>query len=76
MSIPNERASAAEPMVHSTLPKVDKAGTLSVDVPTAQALVARPGSKAPDGNLANDDPGLLNFAAAESEIICRMSFRQ
>jgi hypothetical protein len=75
MSILNGRASAAEPMVHSTLPNVDEVGTLSVDVPTAQALVARPGSKASDGNLSNDDPGLLNFTAAESEIICQMSSR-
>jgi hypothetical protein len=60
-------------MVHTTPPKVDKAGTSSVEVPTAQALVARPGSKAPNGNLADDVPDLLNITVAESEIICRMS---
>jgi hypothetical protein len=60
-------------MVRTTPPKVDKAGTSSVEVPTAQALVARPGSKAPDDNLADDVPDLLNITVAESEIICRMS---
>jgi hypothetical protein len=60
-------------MVHTTLPKVDKAGTISVEVPTAQTLVARQESKALDGNLADDDTGLLNFATVESEIICRTS---
>jgi hypothetical protein len=59
-----------EPKVRTTLPKVDKVGTSSMEVPMAQALVARPRSKAPDGNLADDDPGLLNFTAVESEIIC------
>jgi hypothetical protein len=28
------------PIVHTTLPKEDKAGTSSVEAPTAQALVA------------------------------------
>jgi hypothetical protein len=60
-------------MVRTTLPKVDKAGTSSTEVPTAQALVARPGSKAPDDNLADDNAGLLNFTAVESEIVCQMS---
>jgi hypothetical protein len=60
-------------MVRTTLPKTDKAGTSSVEVPTAQALVARLGSKTSDDNLADDDPDLLNFAAAESEIVCWMS---
>jgi hypothetical protein len=40
-----------EPMVRTTLPKVDKAGTPSAEVPTAQALVARPGSKALENEL-------------------------
>jgi hypothetical protein len=62
-------------MVHTTLPKVDKAGTSSTEVPTAQTLVDRPGSKVLDDNLADDDPGHLNFIAAESEIVCRMSSR-
>jgi hypothetical protein len=60
-------------MVHTTLPKQDKADTSSVEAPTAQALVARPGSETPDDSLADDDPNLLNFAAGNSEIICRMS---
>jgi hypothetical protein len=59
-----------EPTVHTTQPKV---GTTSTEVPTAQALVARLGSKVLDGNLADDDPGLLNFAVVEFEIVCRTS---
>jgi hypothetical protein len=62
----------AELMVCTTPPKEDKADTSSVKVPTIQALVARPRSKAPDDNLADDDPVLLNFATAGSEIICRL----
>jgi hypothetical protein len=60
-------------MVHTTQSKEDKADTSSAEAPTAQALVARQGSKAPNDNLADDDSDLLNFNAAESEIICRMS---
>jgi hypothetical protein len=60
-------------MVCTTLPKVDKAGTSSVEVPTAQALVARPGNKAPDNNLVDDDLDLLNFTAVEFKIVCRTS---
>jgi hypothetical protein len=41
----------------------------------AQALVAQPGNKAPDDNLVDGDPGILNFIAAESEIVWRMSTR-
>jgi hypothetical protein len=62
-------------MVHTTLPKQDKADTSSVEAPTAQALVARPGSEAPDDSLGDDDPNVLNFATGNSEIICRMSSR-
>jgi hypothetical protein len=62
-----------KPMVRTTLPKVDKAGTPSTEVPMAQALVARSGSKASDDDLVDDDPGLLNFVTAEFEIICWMS---
>jgi hypothetical protein len=28
---------------------------------------------APDDNLADDDPNILNFDTIESEIVCRMS---
>jgi hypothetical protein len=35
LTIPSGRASAAEPMVRTTLSKVDKAGTSSTEVPTA-----------------------------------------
>jgi hypothetical protein len=60
-------------MVRTTLPKKDKVDTSSVEAPTAQALVARPGSKASDDNLVHDDLDLLKFDAATSEIICRMT---
>jgi hypothetical protein len=60
-------------MVHTTLPKVDKAGTSSAEVPMAQALVAQLRSKTPDDNPANDDPSLLNSTEVESKIICRTS---
>jgi hypothetical protein len=53
-------------MVCTTLPKVDKAGMSSAEVPMAQALVARPGSKASNDDLFDDDPGLLNFTVVES----------
>jgi hypothetical protein len=66
LTIPGVSASAVEPMAHTTPPKVD---TSPVEAPTVQALVARPGSKAPDDNLGDDDPNLLSFGAAESEII-------
>jgi hypothetical protein len=41
----------------------------------AQELVDRPGSKTPNDNLVHDDPDLLNFDTAESEIVCRLSSR-
>jgi hypothetical protein len=62
-----------EPMVHTTPHKEDKVDTSSGEVPTAEALAARPGSKASNDNLVNDDPNPLNFAAIESEIVCWMS---
>jgi hypothetical protein len=62
-------------MVHTTLPKEDKAGTSLVEPPTTHALVARSGSKVPDDSPADDDLDLLNFTVAESEIVCRMSSR-
>jgi hypothetical protein len=43
--------------------------------PMAQALAAQPRIKASDDNLVDDDPNLLNFIMAESEIICGMSFQ-
>jgi hypothetical protein len=62
-------------MVCTTLAKVNKAGTSSAEVPMVQALVARPGSKTLDDNLADDDSDLLNFATMEFEIVWRMSSR-
>jgi hypothetical protein len=53
-------------MVRATLSKVDKADTSSVEAPTAQALVARPESKAPDDTPFDDDPNFLNFIVAAS----------
>jgi hypothetical protein len=63
-------------MVCTTPPKEDKADTSLTKAPTGQALVARSRSKAPDDNLANDDPDLLNFDVVESKIICQTSSRQ
>jgi hypothetical protein len=60
-------------MVRTTLPMEDKAGKLSAEGPMTQSLVARLESKALDGNLANDDLGLLSFDIVGSEIICQMS---
>jgi hypothetical protein len=62
-------------MIRTTLPKEEKLGTSSAEAPTAKAMVVRPGSKALDDNLANDNPDLLNFDAAESKIICWMISR-
>jgi hypothetical protein len=62
-------------MVRTTLPKVDKAGASSTEVPTAQALVAWPRNKVPNDNLADDDFGLLNFTTVDSYIVCWMSSR-
>jgi hypothetical protein len=53
-------------MDRTTLPKVDKADTSSVEAPTAQALVAQSGSKASDDAPVDDDPDLLNFVTAVS----------
>jgi hypothetical protein len=60
-------------MVCTTPSKEDKVDTSLTEVPMAQELVARPGSKASDDNFADDDPNLLNFNAAESDIVCQMS---
>jgi hypothetical protein len=60
-------------MVCTTSPKEDKVDTSSAGVPTAQALVVRPGSKTPGDNLIEDDLDLLKFDMAEPEIICRKS---
>jgi hypothetical protein len=57
-------------MLHTTPSEEDKMGTSSVEAPTTQALVARPGSKAPDDNFTDGDPDLLNFDVAEFEIVC------
>jgi hypothetical protein len=57
-------------MAHTTPPKVD---TSSVEAPMVRALVAQQVSKASDDNLGDDDPDLLCFSMAESEIICQMS---
>jgi hypothetical protein len=60
-------------IVRTTLPKGDNMGTSSVEPPMAWTLVAQPGSKALDDNLAGNDPDFLNFEMAESEAVCRMS---
>jgi hypothetical protein len=43
--------------------------TSSAEAPKTQALVPRPGSQALDDTPANDDPDLLTFGMAESEIV-------
>jgi hypothetical protein len=63
-------ASMVAPMDRIIPPKEDKVDTSSTKVPTAQTLVARPKSKAPDDNLDDDDPDLQKFTVAESKIIC------
>jgi hypothetical protein len=50
----------------TTLPKVDKVDTSSAKAPTAQALVARLRSKAPDDAPVDNDLNLLNFIVAVS----------
>jgi hypothetical protein len=61
------------PMDRTTQPKEDKVRTSSMEAPTAQALVARPESEAPDDNLGGDAPVLLNAAVMGFKIACRMS---
>jgi hypothetical protein len=73
LTIPDERASAVVPMAHTTLPKENKVGTSSAEAPTAQALVASLGNMAPDDNLGDGDPNLLNPVVVESETVCRLS---
>jgi hypothetical protein len=55
--------------------KEGKVDTSSAEVPTAPVLVARPKSKAPNDNLGDDNPDLLNFAVVGSEISCQTSSR-
>jgi hypothetical protein len=62
-------------MAHTTPPKEDKVDTSSTEAPTAQALVARLGSKVRGDNLADNNPDLLNFDAVEIEIDYRVSSR-
>jgi hypothetical protein len=73
LTIPGQSASVVEPMDRTTPPKEDKVGTSSAEAPTAQALVARPESEAPDDNLGDDNLNLLNFVVVGSEIACRTS---
>jgi hypothetical protein len=60
-------------MARTIPPKEDKMGTSSAEAPMAHALVGQSGSKASDDTLADDDPDILNFDMAETEIVCRMS---
>jgi hypothetical protein len=68
-------ASAVAPKVCTIPPKEEKVDTSSAEVSMVQALLVRPGSKTSDDNIADDNPDRLNFDAAESEIVCRMSSR-
>jgi hypothetical protein len=58
-------------MDRTTPLKENKVDTASVEVPTLQALAARPESNAPDDNFGDDDPDLLNFVVVGFEITCR-----
>jgi hypothetical protein len=60
----------AESINHTTPSKVYKANTSSAEVPTAQALVARSGSKASNDAPIDDDLDLLYFVVAVSWIGC------
>jgi hypothetical protein len=57
-------------MDRTTQSKEDKVGTSSTEAPTTQASVSRSESEAPDDNLGDDSPKLLNFIAAVSWIGC------
>jgi hypothetical protein len=60
-------------MDHTNPPKEDKVGISSRRPPKAQTLVARSKSEAPDDNLGDDDPDLLNFTVVRIEIACPTS---
>jgi hypothetical protein len=70
LTISGGSASVVEPTIRTTLPKVVRADTSSVEAPTVRALVVRRGSKASDDNPFDDDPNLLNFAVVVSWIAC------
>jgi hypothetical protein len=75
LTILGESASAAEPRVHTTLPKVDKVEISSAEALTVPALVARPESKVMDDTLFDDNLNLLNFVMVVSLIACWMSYQ-
>jgi hypothetical protein len=75
LTISGGSASVVAPVDRTTPPKEDKVDTSSVEAPTAQASVARPESKASDGNLGDDAPDLLNVPVVRFEIACQMSSR-
>jgi hypothetical protein len=60
-------------MDRTTPPKENKEGTSSAEAPTAQALVARQKSGAPDDNLGGDAPDLMNAAVVGFETSCQTS---
>jgi hypothetical protein len=61
------------PTVRTTPPKEDKVDTSLAKAPMVQALVARPGSKALDDSIVDNDLDILNFVAVEYKIACRTS---
>jgi hypothetical protein len=61
-------------MDRTTPLKVDKVDTSSAEAPTAQTLVARSRSKAPNDAPVDDDADLLNFLVTTFWISCWMSF--
>jgi hypothetical protein len=70
LTILSVSASMAESINHTTPSKVYKANTSSAEVPTAQALVARSGSKASNDAPIDDDLDLLYFVVVVSWIGC------
>jgi hypothetical protein len=73
LTILSGSALVVAPMDRTTPPKENKVGTSSAEAPTAQALVARQKSGAPDDNLSGDAPNLMNAAVVGFETTCRTS---
>jgi hypothetical protein len=73
LTIPGGNASAAEPTVCTTPPKVDKVDKSSAEAHTAHAFVARSGSEVLDDNPIDGDPSLLTFIMVVTRAACWMN---
>jgi hypothetical protein len=60
LTISGGSASAMEPTIRTSPPKMDKVGTSSMKIPMVWALVTQLGSEAPNDSPIDDDPDLLN----------------